>query len=174
MAMRMNPIDPSIPPSVSPENISRRITYHQSFGDSSFSAIARMISVAACDPLLPPLLMISGTNIVSTSTLSSSTWKCCIAVAVSISLRNSIMSQPARFCIIVTKPVFTYGRSSDSSPPNCCMSLVSFSSASSITSSTVTTPITTLLLLVTGSATRSYSLNLWMAVSILSCISSFT
>ena len=71
-------------PNVRPDMISLRITYHQSRGDSSFSAIARMISVAACDPLLPPLDMISGTNKVSTNTLSNSLWKCCMAVAVSI------------------------------------------------------------------------------------------
>ena len=57
-----------------------------------------MISEAACEPELPPLEMMSGTNSASTTAraISSSKWP--IAVAVSISPRNSTSSQP-RACV---------------------------------------------------------------------------
>ena len=59
-----------------------------------------MTSVEACDPELPPLEMISGTNSASTTARSISRSKKPIAVAVSISPRKSAVSQPARFWII--------------------------------------------------------------------------
>jgi hypothetical protein len=56
-----------------------------------------MTSVDACDPELPPLEMMSGTN----SARVTARWISCsnapIAVAVSISPRNSAVSHPARF-----------------------------------------------------------------------------
>lgn len=54
-------------PSDRPEKISRLITYHQSLMVSSFNAMARIINVAACEPLLPPLEIINGTNKASTT-----------------------------------------------------------------------------------------------------------
>ena len=53
---------PRMAPSASPANSSRRITRHQSASLTSPSASARMTSVEACDPELPPLEMMSGTN----------------------------------------------------------------------------------------------------------------
>jgi len=63
--------------------------------------MARMTMVEACEPLLPPLEMMSGTNKASTTAFSISASKCPIAVAVNISPRNKITSQPARFLTIV-------------------------------------------------------------------------
>jgi hypothetical protein len=68
-----------------------------------------MISDVACDPELPPELMISGTKSASTTARSISCSKCPIAVAVSISPKNSAVSQPARFLIICQKPISVYG-----------------------------------------------------------------
>ena len=56
-----------------------------------------MTSVDACEPELPPLEMISGTNSASTTARAISSSKYAIAVAVSISPRNSTESQPPRF-----------------------------------------------------------------------------
>ena len=54
-----------------------------------------MISDVACDPELPPELMTSGMNMRQHDRASRSrASKCCIAVAVSISERNSAQSQP--------------------------------------------------------------------------------
>ena len=58
-----------------------------------------------CDPELPPELMISGMKRVRTRALSSSDSKCCIALAVSISLRKSAQSHPARLRIMGAKPI---------------------------------------------------------------------
>ena len=55
-----------------------------------------MISEAACEPELPPLLMMSGTKRARTTAFAISSSKRPIAVAVSISLRNRTSSQPAR------------------------------------------------------------------------------
>ena len=74
---------------------SRRTTRHQSRRRTSPSAIARMTSVAACEPELPPLLMMSGTNSARTTARAISFSKNPIAVAVSISPTNSTASQPA-------------------------------------------------------------------------------
>ena len=90
-------------PSVRPLGSSRSATRHQSLSLTSPSASARMISDVACEPELPPELMISGMNSVRTIAFSSSVSKCCIAVAVSISPMNSAQSQPARFRIIIRK-----------------------------------------------------------------------
>ena len=70
--MRKKPINASIAPSSNPERISRFITRHQSAKVISPSDIARMISVEACEPELPPLEMISGMKSASVSALSSS------------------------------------------------------------------------------------------------------
>ena len=59
-----------------------------------------MTSVEACEPELPPLEMIRGTNSASTTARAISSSKNPIAVAVSISPRNRTTSQPARFLII--------------------------------------------------------------------------
>ena len=64
-----------------------------------------MISEVACDPELPPELMMSGMNRVSTIAFSSSPSKPCMAEAVSISDRNSTQSQPPRLRIIRQKPL---------------------------------------------------------------------
>ena len=104
-----------------------------------------MISDVACEPELPPELMTSGMNIASTTAFEISPSKCCIAVAVSISERNSAHSQPARFRIIAPKLICVYGSSSASIPPNFCTSSVCSRTMASITSSTVTMPSTWLL-----------------------------
>ena len=97
--------------------ISRRITRHQSSSLTSPSASARMTSVDACEPELPPLEMISGTNSASVTALAISFSKKPIAVAVSISPRNSAVSQPARFFTILSRAIFMYGSSRASDPP---------------------------------------------------------
>ena len=56
-----------------------------------------MTSVAAWDPELPPLEMMSGTNSARTTAFVISYSKDAIAVAVSISPRKSAVSHPARF-----------------------------------------------------------------------------
>ena len=88
---------PRIAPSARPASSSRRITRHQSTSPTSPSASARMTSVAACEPELPPLEMMSGTNSASTTAFEISASNAPIAVAVSISPMNSAVSQPARF-----------------------------------------------------------------------------
>lgn len=65
-----------------------------------------MISEVACEPELPPELMISGMNSVSTTAFSSSPSKCCMALAVNISPRKSAASQPARLRIMPAKLIF--------------------------------------------------------------------
>jgi hypothetical protein len=47
--------------------------------------------------------MMSGMKRLSTRARLSSAWKCCIAVAVSISLKNNAQSQPTRLRIIVVE-----------------------------------------------------------------------
>ena len=103
--MRITAITPRIAPSTIPVGNSRRATRHQSRRRISRSASARIISEVACEPELPPELMISGMNSVSTTAFSSSPSKPCMAEAVSISTRNSAQSQPARFRIIAKKPI---------------------------------------------------------------------
>ncbi len=62
-----------------------------------------MMSEVACEPELPPELMMSGMKSPSTMARLSSASKVCMAVAVSISPRKSAQSQPARFLIMVRK-----------------------------------------------------------------------
>lgn len=64
-----------------------------------------MISEVALAAAIAPELMISGMNRVSTTARSSSDSKCCIALAVSISEKNRMLSQPARLRIIAKKLV---------------------------------------------------------------------
>src|SRR5215471_15172785 len=52
--IRRKPIVPRITPSPKPEKISRRITRHQSRKVTSPRANARITSVDACEPELPP------------------------------------------------------------------------------------------------------------------------
>src|SRR5438067_210285 len=56
--MRRNPITPRMEPRMTPWNSSRRTTRHTSPNASSRTASARMTSVDACEPELPPLEMI--------------------------------------------------------------------------------------------------------------------
>ncbi len=69
-----------------------------------------MISDVACEPELPPELMISGMNRVSTIAFSSSLSKYCMALAVSISRGTGRASQPARFLIMAEKADLHIGR----------------------------------------------------------------
>src|SRR5438132_453271 len=87
--MRKNPMVPNTVPSTAPAAISRRMTRHQSRNRTSPSAIARITSVEAWDPELPPLEMMSGTNNARMTALAISSSKNAIAVAVSISPKNS-------------------------------------------------------------------------------------
>ena len=98
--MRRKPIIASTSPSPSPAMNSRRMTRNQSRSRTSPSAIARMTSVVACDPELPPLEMMRGMNSASTTARAISFSKKPIALAVSISPRNSTLSQPTRLRII--------------------------------------------------------------------------
>src|SRR6266852_5909620 len=82
--MRAKPIEPRMDPSASPLASSRRMTRNQSRSRTSPSAMARITSEVACDPELPPLEMMSGTNSASTTALAISFSKNPIAVAVSI------------------------------------------------------------------------------------------
>jgi len=54
--------EPQTTPRIRPETISRRMISHQSLSFTSPTARARTTSVAACEPLLPPLEMMRGTN----------------------------------------------------------------------------------------------------------------
>jgi hypothetical protein len=99
--------------------------------------------------------MIRGTNSASTTARAISASKAPMAVAVSISPRNSALSQPARFWIMRAKPIFMYGSSRASDPPIRWISLVAVASATSSTSSMVTMPISTPAESVTGRAVRS-------------------
>ena len=65
--MRVKPMAPRIDPSASPDANSRRMTREKSESRTSPSAIARMTSVVAWEPELPPLEMMSGTNSASTT-----------------------------------------------------------------------------------------------------------
>ena len=69
--MRPMPMRPKIVPSASPEGSSRIATFHQSRTVTSRSASERMISDVACDPELPPELMMSGMKRLNTIAFSS-------------------------------------------------------------------------------------------------------
>src|SRR5215468_8272160 len=93
MAMRLKPMAPRMTPSTSPEPISLDITRHHWARRISPRARARMTSVAAWDPELPPLEMMSGTKRARTTARSICRSKKPMAVAVSISPRNRMMSE---------------------------------------------------------------------------------
>ena len=116
--------------------------------------MARMTSEVACDPELPPLEMMSGTNSASTTALAISCSKKPIAVAVSISPRKSAESQPARFRSMREKAMLRYGSPRASVPPNFWISSVASSLTTSTTSSTVTTPFILRCASTTGMAMR--------------------
>ena len=83
------------------------------------------MSDVACEPELPPLEMISGTNSASTTALAISSSKYPIAVAVNISPTNKTASQPrALFDHVETCRCCRYGASSASIPPSFWMSSV--------------------------------------------------
>ena len=103
--MRDTPITPRMLPKATPAGSSRKATRHQSLSGSWRSASARMISDVACEPELPPELMMSGMKRIKTSALLSSASKCCMALVVSISLRKSAQSHPARLRTMVAKRV---------------------------------------------------------------------
>ena len=65
-----------------------------------------MTSVAACEPELPPLLMMSGTNSARMTARAISFSKNPIAVAVSISPTKSTASQRPRFRTMSAKPIW--------------------------------------------------------------------
>src|SRR6202521_3533726 len=92
--IRRNPMVPRIVPRARPASTSRRMTRHQSRTYTSPSAIARMTNVVACEPELPPLEMISGTNSARTTAFSISLSKNPMAVVVSISPRNREPQNP--------------------------------------------------------------------------------
>ncbi len=152
--MRIKPIDPRIDPSARPASNSRRMTRNQSRRRNSPSAMARMTSVVACDPELPPLEMISGTKSASTTAFSISLSNTPMAVAVSISPRKSAASQPARLRIISLSAMVRYGSPSDSEPPSFWMSSVASWLTTSTMSSTVTMPFIRFSLSTTGTAIR--------------------
>jgi len=99
------PMRPRTPPSTRPVRTSRRMTRHQSPSLSSPTASARMMSVAAWEPELPPLLMMRGTKMASTTARAISSSNRPMAVAVSISLRNKTRSHPARLRMRLQKGV---------------------------------------------------------------------
>jgi hypothetical protein len=63
---------PRIKPSESPDSNSFRTTPNQSLKRNSPRAIARITSVVACEPELPPLEMIKGRNIARMAAFSIS------------------------------------------------------------------------------------------------------
>ena len=65
--------------------------------------MARVISVAACEPELPPVEMHSGTNRLSTTTSAIASSKYARAVNVNSSATNRHASQKARLRQTVTK-----------------------------------------------------------------------
>ena len=71
--------------------------------------MARITKVVACEPALPPLLIINGTKRAKTTARAISVSNCPIAVAVSISPRNKAASQPARLRIIRGRDTWKIG-----------------------------------------------------------------
>ena len=118
-----------------------------------------MMSVVACEPELPPLEIMSGTNKASTTALAISSSKNPIAVAVNISLRNKITSQGARLRTSCGIEMSRYGASRASEPPMRWNSTVASFSATSSTSSMVTMPTIAPPESTTGSTVRSYLRN---------------
>src|SRR5258708_30528998 len=94
---RVKPMMPSTDPRKSPDENSLRITCHQSRKVTSPSAMARIINEEACEPELPPLEIINGTNRASTTALAISPSKKPMAVAVGILPPNKNHSPPHLF-----------------------------------------------------------------------------
>ena len=109
--------------------------------------------------------MINGRKSESTTALLISSSKNPIAVAVSISPRNSTTSTEPRFRSSCCSGLSRYGMSNASMPPSFWMSSVASCSAMSSTSSTVTTPTRCPSVSVTGSMVRSYFRNISTARS---------
>ncbi len=102
-APRKKPMAPRVRPRTMPIASSWRMTRSQLVGVTCPRARARVMSVAACDPELPPVEMHNGTNRASTTTalMASSKWD--KAVKVNSSATNRQASQKARLCHSVKK-----------------------------------------------------------------------
>ena len=163
--MRAKPRIPSTKPRINPTAISRRMIFHQSLSVTSPSASARTISVAACDPELPPDEIISGRKSARMTAVSIVDENADIAVAVRNPPRKSTTSHVARLRTSSNSGTSMYGSSSTSTAPNRCISSVACSSATSSTSSSVMMPNSLLSMSTTGSAKRSRRLKARTAVS---------
>ena len=97
---------PSEQPSASPIANSCRSTRNQSTSVTCPSAMARVISVAACEPELPPVEMHSGTNRQQhRNGFADGDSKWAMAVKVNSSATNKHDSQTVRFRQMVAKLV---------------------------------------------------------------------
>ena len=163
--IRAKPRTPRIRPSTNPAASSRRIICHQSERVTSPSANARTMSVAACEPELPPDEMIRGKNNARMTAWSIVASKADIAVAVRKPPTKRTTSHVARFRISSASGTSMYESSSAWTAPNFCISSVACSSAISRTSSNVTMPRSLLSISTTGSANRSRRLKVLTAVS---------
>src|SRR5258708_39781180 len=94
---RVKPMMPSTDPRKSPDENSLRITCHQSRKVTSPSAMARIINEEACEPELPPLEIINGTNRASTTALAISPSKKPMAVAASLFPQKKTTRHPPLF-----------------------------------------------------------------------------
>src|SRR6056297_610293 len=90
------PIIPRTAPNSKPDISSLLRTIHQSDNLRSSVEMARIISVAACEPEFPPLEIIMGIKSASTAALASVSSKPAIAVTVNICPKKSNISQPTR------------------------------------------------------------------------------
>ena len=95
---------PRVLPIATPCINSRCMTRHQSASVTSPSAMARMTSVLACEPELPPLEMMSGMKTDNTTAFAISLSNRPMAVAVSNSPTNSTISQTTRLLSMPRKP----------------------------------------------------------------------
>ena len=127
--------------------------------------MARIINVEAWEPEFPPLEIISGMKTTRMIAFSNSCSKNPIAVAVNISPIKRMLNQPALFFIICRIEVEGYVSSKASIPAILWISSVASSSATSNISSIVTIPTKTPVPSITGSAVRSYFLNISIAIS---------
>ena len=98
------------------------------------------MSEVACEPELPPELMMSGMNSASTTRPLDLVLEVPHGGGREHLAEEQRHSQPARLRIIAQKPIWVYGSSSASMPPNFCTSSVCSATSASITSSTVTMP----------------------------------
>ena len=124
---------------------------------TSPSASARMMSVAACEPELPPLEMISGTNSARTTALRD------LLLEEAHRRRREHLAEEQRRQPAGALPDHApearsacRARRAPRMPPNRWMSSVAASSATSSTSSTVTMPMSMPAVSVTGSADAVY------------------